>query len=240
MDKYVLITGAAKRIGKALALGFAKKGFSILLHYNTSEKEANELSDRLKRMNVNVVLLKADLRNPEEISDMFAQIKSQNLVPEVLINNAAIFPAPKSFREITEEDWNNTLESNLNSVFNVSKRYIDTVKEGRIINFASLGAHEVWSGRTPYHAAKSGVLHLTRAMAKDLAPEFSVNSISPGVIDIPEDPNDDKSISFESRIPMGRFGNTEDIFDAVWFFSTASKYITGQDLQVDGGWHYSR
>ncbi|GAB5465989.1 MAG: 3-oxoacyl-[acyl-carrier-protein] reductase [Candidatus Kapaibacteriales bacterium] len=235
VKKTVLITGAARRIGRALAINFCNKGWRVLLHYNTSENEANSVKEMFPDQ---VHLLQADLRNEDDINDMFANIKENSI--DVLINNAAIFPDPLPFAEYTYEKYQNVINSNLFSVFLVSNRYVRTNKQGRIINFASLGAKEVWSGRSAYHAAKAGVEHLTRSMAKDLAPDFQVNSISPGVIEIPGDDTDDKSIAFENRIPMKRFGNTDDIFDAVYFFSTCSKYITGQDLSVDGGWNKTR
>jgi NAD(P)-dependent dehydrogenase (short-subunit alcohol dehydrogenase family) len=240
MNKCVLITGSARRIGKGLAKGFADNGWDVIIHYNTSELEAEQLRSDLANDINYIDIVQSDLRHPSEVTKMFEELSAKPNFPDVVINNAAIFPKPKNFRSLTVEDWRNTLDSNLSSVFYVSKAFTERASKGRIINFASLGAHEVWAGRAAYHAAKSGVLHLTRAMAKDLAPEFSVNSISPGVIDIPEDQNDDKSISFEDRIPMKRFGNRKDIFDAAWFLATSSKYITGQDIKVDGGWHYSR
>jgi len=239
MNKIVMITGGAKRIGKALVRSFADLGWKVVLHYNSSEKEAVSIQNEVGTDKV-VMLLQADLRKADDIKRIFRRLRTESCLPNVIVNNAAVFPPPKNFRDITIDDWDDVISSNLNSVFMVSSAYVDLVKKGRIINFASLGSHEVWNGRSNYHAAKAGVLHLTRAMSRDLAPDFSVNSISPGVIRIPDDDNDDKSIAFEQRIPMKRFGNTDDIFDAVYFFATASKYITGQDLTVDGGWLYTR
>jgi NAD(P)-dependent dehydrogenase (short-subunit alcohol dehydrogenase family) len=240
MNKTVLITGSAKRIGRGLIKGFASKGWDVIIHYNTSGKEAEELAKEVDSENVKVGVYQADLRDKEQISSMFEEISKKYNKIDVLINNAAIFPKPINFKDLDDDIWYNTQNSNLNSVYHVTKEYTKHYDEGRIINFASLGAYEVWSGRSHYHAAKSGVLHFTRALGKDLAPNYSVNSISPGVIEIPGDDTDDKSIAFEKRIPMGRFGNTDDIFDAAYFFATASKYITCQDLMVDGGWHYTR
>src|SRR5690606_4446286 len=134
-----------------------------------------------------------------------------------------------------------TFDVNLKGELFTSQRFSQLAKpNSRIINIASLGALEIWKGRVPYHISKSALLHLTKAMAVELAPNISVNCVCPGAIHIPEEPAEDSSLISTDKIPMKRYGNVDDIFDAVYFFATCSAYITGQNIIVDGGYHYSR
>jgi NAD(P)-dependent dehydrogenase (short-subunit alcohol dehydrogenase family) len=237
----VFITGAARRMGRGLAIRFARKRRDVIVHYNSSEKEAASLLNELRNFGVNAVKVQADLKDESQVREAFDKAVKLMGVPDILINNAGVFPPRRDFGDIGSELWNHVLDSNLRSVFLVSSEFVKIAGEGsRIINFASLGGQEIWKGRAEYHASKAGVLHLTRAMARDLAPKISVNSVSPGTILFPDDDRGDASNLDPKKIPMKRHGNVDDIFDAVYFFATCSLYITGQNLNVDGGYHYSR
>ncbi|MEN6294513.1 MAG: SDR family oxidoreductase [Chloroherpetonaceae bacterium] len=228
----VLITGSAKRLGRGLAIEFAKKGWDIILHYNHSQNEAEETAEQIKKYGVRVFPIQFDLVNYKSIEDGFEKIKSEFQFPNVLINNAGVFPPMTTLQELTEDAWNSIMSVNLNAHLFTAKFFTKYAEENsRIINIASVGGLEVWKHRIPYNVSKAGVIKLTRVLAKELAPKFSVNSISPGTITFDEDPVNDSA----EKYPMKRFATLQDIFDAVYFFATATNYITGQNLCVEGG-----
>jgi NAD(P)-dependent dehydrogenase (short-subunit alcohol dehydrogenase family) len=237
-----LITGSGKRIGKSLALEFANKGWNVAVHYNTSREGALDTISRAESCGVRTALLKADLRNKKEIDSALEQMVDILGVPEVLVNNAGVFPERMEMDNITEEFWDNALNTNLRSAFYVSQSFAKYAAKGaRIINIASLGGIEIWKHRLPYNVSKSGLIQLTRAMSRELAPDISVNAVCPGAVYFDEEPDiKDLNIIDITKIPKGRLAKPEDIFDAVYFFATCTDYITGQILVVDGGYHYGR
>jgi len=237
----VLITGSGRRLGRGLALMFAQKGWDIIIHYNNSEEMAKKTYEEIKNIGVKTYLVKADVSNSFEVSIAFNAIRSHFTFPDVLINNSGIFPEKTNFSVLQEELWDQVINVNLKGEFLCSQLFAKYAKSGsKIINIASLGGFEVWNGRIPYNVSKAGVLQLTKALSRELAPNIAVNSVSPGTIIIPEEPAEDSSNVEVSKIPMGRYGNISDLFDAVYFFATASNFITGQNLSVDGGYHNAR
>ncbi|OGU40109.1 MAG: hypothetical protein A2X61_06905 [Ignavibacteria bacterium GWB2_35_12] len=236
----VLITGSGKRIGRGLAISFAEKGWDVIIHYNTSEEKAKETENHIKNLGVKAVIVKADIRNYQEIKDAFESGVNEVGMPDVLVNNAGIYPPETRLKDISDNMWDDTININLRGEYYFTKVFSDKAKEGRIINFSSLGGLEIWKHRIPYNVSKAGVIQLTKALAKELAPNFSVNCICPGTIEIPEEPPIEKTKINVDKIPMNRYGNVNDIFDAVYFFSNCSKFITGQILCVDGGYHIAR
>jgi len=236
----VLITGAGKRIGRGLAIRFAEKDWGVIIHYNSSDEKASETEKYIRGLGVKVAIVKADVRNYQEVRKAFNDAVIEVGIPDVLINNAGIYPPPTQLKDISDKMWDDTLNINLRGEYYSAKVFSEIAKEGRIINFSSLGGLEVWKNRIPYNVSKAGVIQLTKALAKELAPNFSVNCICPGTIDIPEEPPTEKIKIDLDKIPMKRYGNVDDIFDAVYFFSTCSKYFTGQILCVDGGYHIAR
>ncbi len=231
--KNVLITGSARRIGRVLAIEFAKKGYNIFLHYNDSQEKALITKNEIEKYGVNVVLVKADLREENQIEDLFKELKNQEI--NILVNNAAIYPEQKPLNELELEDWNDTINLNLRSVFLISKFFATHNIEGKIINIGSLGAFHIWKKRIIYNTAKAGLIQLTKALAIELTPRISVNSVSPGTIFIKKDEPSEHITLKESSIPYGRFGKPEEVFEAVYFFATCSNFITGQNINVDGG-----
>lgn len=248
MKNTVLITGGARRIGKSLCENFAKKGFNVIINYNQSQKNAEELQVEIKKFGVKCEIIKADVSNFDEVKNMFKTISNfsdNELIPNILINNAGIFTSKVAFENLEINVWENTLNINLSSQYFCSQEFVKlskfyTLNNPKIINFASLGGTEVWKDRTSYNVSKAGVIQLTKSLAMDLAPFISVNCISPGTIEISDEvPSEILRINSE-RIPMGRFGNVEDIFDAVYFLATCSNFITGNNIVVDGGYSLKR
>ena len=236
----VLITGSGRRIGRGLAIRFAEKGWDVIIHYNSSEEKAKETENFIKSYGVKAVSVKADIRNEQEINDAFKIGINEVGMPDVLVNNAGVYPPPAHLKDISDSMWDDTLNINLKGEYYFAKEFSERADEGRIINFSSLGGMEIWKQRIPYNVSKAGVIQLTKALAKELAPYFSVNCICPGTIEIPEEPPIENTKLNVDKIPMKRYGNVDDIFDAVYFFSTCSKFITGQILCVDGGYHIAR
>ncbi|MER3328335.1 MAG: SDR family oxidoreductase, partial [Candidatus Kapaibacterium sp.] len=177
----------------------------------------------------------------EEIKNAIDKSILEMDLPQVLVNNAGVFPERTKLSDIEESLIDDTFAVNLKGEFFTSQYFSQLAKSNsRIINIASLGAYEIWRGRIPYHISKAALVHMTRALAVELAPKISVNSVSPGAIEVIDDPATDSSLISVEKIPMKRYGTPNDIFDAVYFFATTNSYITGQNLTVDGGYHYSR
>lgn len=236
----IMITGSGKRLGKALALEFAKCGWDIIIHYNNSEQSAEELMRYFKNCNFNAFSVKADLRSRIQIESAFDTIKSNFLLPDVLVNNAGIYPSKKGLSELTEQEWDSTFDINLKQVFLTAKCFAEmSIVTGRIINIGSLGGQEIWNGRIPYNVSKAGLIQLTKVLAVELAPKISVNCVSPGTILLDEEPSEPIQV-LPNTIPMQRFANVNDIFEAVYFFATCTNYISGQCLNVDGAYHLKR
>jgi len=233
------ITGGGKRLGRGLAVEFAKKLWDVAIVYNSSQKEALQTFEELKTFGTKISLLKADVTNKKEIEDAFKKVTMEIGVPDVLINNAGVFPPLLKLDEITEDIWAQTLNINTNGAFITSQAFARIALKGaRIVNIASLGGLEVWKHRIPYNVSKAALIQLTKALARELAPNISVNCVNPGTVLMPDELESHDTTLFElEKIPMQRYATVSDIFDAVWFFSTCSHYITGQMITVDGGYH---
>lgn len=226
------ITGAAHRLGKNLAIEFARKKWDIIIHYH--QIFPSETIKLVEETGVKYFLVNFDLRDSQKIKESFEKIKSEFYVPNVLINNAAIFPQRKSLSEMQEDDWDDVLNINLRSIFVLSREFSKiAVDDSKIINIASEGAHKIWKQRIAYNVSKSGVITLTKALARELAPKIAVNSVSPGYIQYST--GSENEIIPKSRIPMQRYATPQDIFEVVYFLANTTNYLTGQDIIVDGG-----
>lgn len=236
MKKSVIITGGGRRIGKGLAVEFGKLGWNVGIIYNKSEDSAIKTVDSLRELGVSCYAAKADISNSTEADRAVNSLFNNFGSVDVLINNAAIYPEAHSLQETSYELWHQTINTNLSGMFYTSKSFAATAKaNSRIINIASLGAYKIWKQRIPYNVSKAGVIQFTKALALELAPNIAVNSVSPGTIEIIDEPADAGGLISVSKIPMKRYGKVKDIFDAVYFFATCSLFITGQDIIVDGG-----
>lgn len=236
----VFITGGGRRIGRWLAYQFADKGWDVAINYNSSHNEAMETLNNLKSKDVKCAAYQADVSNKKQIRNALDKCIEGLGTPDVLINNAGIFPEARNIQDIEEELIDKTFAVNLKGEFFSSQYYSEKVDNGKIINIGSLGAVEVWKGRLPYHISKAGVEKLTKVLANELAPKISVNCVAPGTIVVPNEPAADSSLISTKKIPMQRYGTVEDIFEAVYFFATTTNYITGQTICVDGGYHNAR
>ena len=233
--KVVLVTGAAKRIGRGIALRLARAGARVAIHYYSSETEAQRTAAECGQTGEPAQLFRANLERVPEITAMFQELKLRLGRLDGLVNNAARFTALEPF-QITEADWDFIHSVNLKAVFFCCQHGTRLMREsggGRIVNISSLGGIRPWALHAHYCASKAGVIMLTRALAKAFAPEITVNSVAPGVI--PFEDIDERGLAMIKATPAGRGGTPEEIAEAVLYFLTASNFVTGQVLAVDGG-----
>jgi 3-oxoacyl-[acyl-carrier protein] reductase/pteridine reductase len=230
--RVVLVTGAAKRIGRGIALRLAREGARVAIHYSSSEAEARATAAECG----NAPIFRANLENIAAIERLFSDVQEHFGKLDGLVNNAARFTR-KDPLEITEADWDFVHSVNLKATFfccQQAARYMLTHDGGKIVNISSLGGIRAWPDHAHYCASKAGVIHLTRALAQAWAPKITVNSVAPGVIPFGEP--DERVKRLIAKTPAGRAGTADEIADAVFFFLTASNFMTGQVLAVDGGW----
>lgn len=229
--RVILITGSAKRIGRGIALRLAREGARVAIHYGGSEAEARATAAECG----DAPVFKANLERVSEIETLFEQVQHHFGRIDGLVNNAARFTQIDPLK-ITEADWDFIHSVNLKATFfcnqQAAKRMI-AGDGGRIVNISSLGGLRPWSQHAHYCASKAGVIMLTRALAKAFAPKVTVNSVAPGVILFGEP--DEQVRRFIAKTPACRPGTADEIADAVVFFLTASNFITGQIMAVDGG-----
>ena len=229
--KVVLVTGAAKRIGRSIALALAAEGARVAIHYGESEAEARSTASECGGAPV----FRANLESVVEIRSMFDNVADHFGCLDGLVNNAARFTRFDPL-EIEEADWDFIHSVNLKSVFfscQAAARIMLPAGGGRIVNISSLGAIRPWQEHAHYCASKAGVVMLTRALSRAWAPKISVNSVAPGVI--PFGGGDDRIERLIAATPAGRAGTGGEIADAVLYFLRASTFTTGQLVAVDGG-----
>jgi len=229
-----LVTGSGKRLGRTLALGLARQGADVVVHYRSSAPEAREVVAEIEKLGQRSVALQADLSNVSGIRELFEQVESHFGRLDILVNSAANF-LQTEFAATTERLWNGSLDTNLKAPFFCSQAAAPLLKKtnGTIINFADIGGILGWPGFIPHSISKAGMIMLTRCLAKELAPDVRVNAIAPGTITMPGDPPKWES-DFVRLAPLHRSGRPDDIVSAVLYLATA-KFVTGTVLVVDGG-----
>src|SRR5579864_3811111 len=229
--KTVLITGAAKRIGRGIALRLHQAGYRVAIHYGASEKEARQTAEECG----SAPLFQANLESVDDIRRLFREVGQRLGSIYGLVNNAARFRRRDPL-ELTEADWDFIHSVNLKATFFCCQQGALLMKKsgaGRIVNISSLGGIRPWEMYAHYCSSKAGVIMLTRALSKAFAPEISVNSVAPGVIlSSSEEPRTHEMIG---ATPARRPGTVEEVADAVLFFLNATNFVTGQVMGVDGG-----
>ena len=229
----VFISGASRGIGKDIALLFANNGYKVI---GTSRSDFS-IDDNLD----NFIPLKLDITSRNDIKDCFDYLKSENLLPNILINNAGI-TADQIFMRMKDEDWDNVIETNLTGTFNLSKIFIKNMiknKSGRIVNISSVSGLMGNPGQVNYASSKAALTGFTKSLAKEVGSRnITVNSVAPGYIDTDMTSflDNDAKEKIINNIPLGRIGVTSDISELVMFLaSDEASYITGQTISVDGG-----
>ena len=238
MNQSILITCAAKRVGKEMALSFFKKGWNIIIHYNSSIEDAQSLADEMNAQRKNsAFIIQANLDNAEDVLKLAETALSLSGRIDGLINNASTF-YPTPMGSFSEEHWEALMGSNLKAPLFLTQFLCETLRKnkGFIINITDINVNKALTNHSIYLAAKSGLQTITQSLAKELAPDIRVNAIAPGAI--LEPPNvtwtKEQKDNIIKLIPMSRMGNEQDIADAAIYLSEA-EYVTGQVLNVDGG-----
>ncbi len=233
--RVALVTGAAKRLGRVVALRLAHEGADVAVHYGKSAAEARELVTEIENGGHRAAAFSAELTDVPAIRKLVADVVAHFGRLDILVNGAANFLEAK-FGETTEETWDTSLDTNLKAPFFCCQAAAAPLaKSGRgvIVNFADIGGLLGWRDFLPHSISKAGVILLTRVLAKELGPAIRVNAIAPGTITMPGDPPEWQS-DFIQRAPLKRTGRPEEIADAVMFLLTA-EFITGHVLVLDGG-----
>ncbi len=234
--KTALVTGAAKRVGRVIALQLAQKGAHIVLHYHNSDLAAQKTRDEVTSLGVRCDLVQADLSNSVQVQLMTQELVQKNISVDILVNSASIFHKTP-IDTVTEADWDQFMDANLKSYFLLSREIGLAMKKnagGKIINIIDWSAFRPYKDYLPYCVSKGGLLTLTKALARDLAPNVCVNAVAPGPVLKPEDLSDEENQIVIQKTPLGRWGKPEDVAYAVNFL-VENDYINGTVLVVDGG-----
>lgn len=235
MNKNVIVTGGARRLGREICLFLAEKGYNIGFTYLNSEKDSIITEKKILQKGVKVFRYKVNLTNNEEVKNFFYLANKEFGNIDVLINNASVF-IRTPFKELNEEIFENILVTNLKSYYLCSLevvKYMSKRKGGHIINISSLGGVKPYKNYLPYSVSKAGVNMLTKCLAIELAPKILVNSIAPGVINFKKEKNT-KFLPDKKNIPLQKYASTDEITNFI-FYLINSNYITGQVFLFDGG-----
>jgi 3-oxoacyl-[acyl-carrier protein] reductase/pteridine reductase len=236
-NKTVFVTGGAHRLGKGIALAMAGAGANVAVSYLASADEAKSTVAEIEGNGALGMAVLCDVRQESSIAAAVTTVLERFGGIDILVNNAGTFAAVR-FEEITAQQWDDIFATNVRGPFLMSKHCVPALRAagGRIINLGSLGGIKPWAMHAHYCSSKAALHMLTRAMANALAPEIAVNCVAPGTIDLEDGKYSPDFMRREAeRTPMGKNGTTEDIAEAVMYFATASRFITGQILLVDGG-----
>ncbi len=232
--KVALVTGAGKRLGRAVALRLASEGADVAVHYRGSGAEAAEVVGEIEKLGRRAVAWKAELTSVEEIRALVQRVAHEFGRIDVLVNSAANF-LPSSVISTTEEIWDASLDTNLKGPFFLAQAAAPWLRRsnGVIVNFADTGGILGWPGYIAHSVSKAGMILLTKTLAKALAPEVRVNAIAPGTISMPGDPAEWQQ-DFVKLAPLKKTGTPDDVAEAVSYLMNA-KFVTGHVLVLDGG-----
>jgi pteridine reductase len=235
--KVALVTGAARRVGKVIALALAKEGADIALHFNSDPQAAADTADELTALGVRVTTLRADLRSSAAATALPAQAADALGRLDILVNSAAMM-LRTPIGDVTEDDWEQMFALNVRAPFFVSQAAAPLLRphRGVIVNIADLAAFETWPAYVPHAMTKASVVQMTRGMARALAPEIRVNAVAPGAVHLPDDWTAATATRLASTTPLQRIGEVEDVAHAVLYLCHAT-YVTGEVIIVDGGRH---
>lgn len=240
-NKVVLVTGGSRGIGAEIVKSLAQEGYKVILNYNKSEEAAKKIQQDLYEKGKSIEIFKADVSKREEAKKLIEFTIKKFGTIDVLINNAGIAQM-KLFTEITDADWNNLIQTNLNSVFYCTQEALTTMinkKSGCIINISSIWGVTGGACEVAYSTTKASINGFTKALAKEVGPSnIRVNAIAPGIIDTEMNKNLTKKDleDIKSEIPLERIGKTEEIAKcAKWLIE--DNYTTGQIISINGGWY---
>ncbi|MCZ6701271.1 MAG: SDR family oxidoreductase [bacterium] len=236
-EKVALVTGSAKRIGRAVANALADRGVHQAVHYRTSKTEADEAVELFRALGVEAESFQADLSQVKEVEALASEVLKRFGRLDILVNNASVF-FPSPLGEVTDHQWDTLINTNLKGPFFLAQKVGLAMKAavgGTIINIGDWAAERPYAGYLPYCISKAGVVAMTKGLAKALAPEVRVNCINPGPVMLPEDLSEAEKEEIMRKTPLQRTGSPADIANAVVFLCEGTDFMTGAVITVDGG-----
>lgn len=236
-ERWVLVTGAGRRIGRAIALALADRGAHVIVHCHRSREEAETTAAQIRRLGRQAVVATADQCDWNAVDQVCREVWETTGGIDVLVNNAAIYRRTP-LAEIREQDWNELLDTDLKGPFAFARFLGPRMRQrggGKIINISDVGGECVWPGYIPYCIAKAGVVAMTSGLARALAPEVQVNALAPGTILWPDEFDAARKKRLTDELPLRRTGSPADVARAVCFLVESGDYITGTVLPIDGG-----
>jgi pteridine reductase len=235
--RLALVTGAGHRVGRAIALGLAGRGYGVAIHYNSSEGPAQETAETVRALGCDAQTFGADLADGEAASRLVADVESRMGALDVLVNSAAVMMRTP-LETVTVAEWDSMFAVNLRAPFFLTLAAARAMRErgGVVINIADLAAFETWPAYVPHGITKAGVVQMTRALARVLAPGIRVNAVAPGAVLLPESWTEADAARLVDTTPLRRIGSPDDVVQAVLYLVDAA-YVTGETLIVDGGRH---
>jgi 3-oxoacyl-[acyl-carrier protein] reductase/pteridine reductase len=233
--KSALVTGGAKRIGRAIALALAGAGADVTITFRASADDAIETVDAIEQLGRRGFAIECNVRSEESVRHAVAATLAQHGRLDILVNNAAIFESAL-LDQITLEQWDAIFETNVRGPFLFAREAVPHLRQskGRIINMGSLGGLHPWADHAHYCSSKAALHMLTKTMAKAFGPEVAVNAVAPGWIDMDPEPTE-QTRRMLGKTPLRRSGTPNDIAEAVLYFAASAPFITGQIMPVDGG-----
>ncbi|MCH6566887.1 MAG: SDR family oxidoreductase [Nitrospinae bacterium] len=236
-EKVALVTGSAKRIGRAVANALADRGVHQAVHYRTSKTEAEDAVKLFRVLGVEAESFQADLSQVKEVEALASEVLKRFGRLDILVNNASVF-FPSPLGEVTDLQWDTLINTNLKGPFFLAQKVGLAMKAavgGTIINIGDWSAERPYTGYLPYCISKAGVVAMTKGLAKALAPEVRVNCINPGPVMLPEDLSEAEKEEIMRKTPLQRTGSPTDIANAVVFLCEGTDFMTGAVITVDGG-----
>jgi pteridine reductase len=236
--KVALVTGAGRRLGRAMAQALAGRGMSLAIHHHASAEGAEELRQEIVRAGGRAACFSADLADAAAARGLPERVVAQWGRLDVLVNSAAIMRRLR-LEETTPEDWDAIHHLNLRAVFFCTQGAAPALKasRGKVVNLADLAGLEPWPGFAAHSISKAGVVMLTKVLALSLAPEVTVNAIAPGAVLVPEDYPPEERDRLARSTPLQRLGNPSDVVNALLYLLEGGDFVTGETLVVDGGRH---
>lgn len=232
-----LVTGSAKRVGKTVALEFARRGSHVIIHYNHSRDDALSAAQEAEKYGVQAVVVQGNVADTNDVQRMFQTIQKDFKRLDILVTCAAVFEKTP-FESITEEDWDFHYATNLKGTFFCCQQaglMMMQQQKGKIITIGDWAGEKPYTGYIPYCASKAGVINMTKSLAKTLAPHVQVNCISPGPVMLPPDFSEEDKEKVVAKTPLRRIGSPRDIANTAVYLVEGSDFITGTVITVDGG-----
>jgi pteridine reductase len=235
-NKIALVTGGARRVGKAIALALARSGARVILTYHTSVEEAAATVAEIERSGGVASAVHCDQRDLGAIDRLFDRLRLDHARLDILVNNAAIMERQPAL-DITPDDWSRVIDTNLRGPFFMAQRaaqWMLTTGGGTIVNIADLSALHPWPSYLTHTISKSGLVAMTKSLALALAPSIRVNAVAPGMVLKPDEWSDERWAKMIAALPLQREGTPEDVAEAV-LYCVRSDFMTGQTIVIDGG-----